>query len=336
MKYRQQLEDALNKLTWLKWFCYSDSCYVISCNKKLDTVALALANLIEDGTFNFGSISVAWVCGRSVIYLTEAKHLQEIEATRLVCSEFTEEEAPYSISACSRRMMKKVGIEDSCWGDSDKMLESTGWHALTAKPGVYQDKTMYDLKGAYWQLVNRAPSPIINILSNGRIAFVRLPKKQDILWNSFKTKIAACKTARNSLIGSIAGNKSKIFRRYVDDKGIVNYYKERRIPRNPLSQFAHLIVSSCYEITQEASVSVDSVYTHTDCVVSDRLPQIFQDLQLVVAEKAKGFTEIIQIGNRRVGKDISKFYEAQQEGIIFDKIPHNSQHNGINFSRWLF
>lgn len=311
----------------LSYSVYSLQCIVIETKKKLDSVALALSNRLHEGFFVFGAISIAWMRGSSVIYIVESKWIPEIEDARRIYRLFTErEDAPYSISSCSRKMLKEIEIP-SGYGKSEEMLQATGWHCLIATPGKYEDLSLIDLKGAYWQIARKARTPVVSITNSGNVSFNYLKTKELEKWLKLLDLIKDNKTMRNGFIGSLASAKSRIF-----SKG---KYEVRKLPKHKLHHFAHLVVATCYEITSEAAISVDSKYSHTDCVAASKVPQIFDDLQLEYSQKASGPSEVIAIGNRKIGNDKSEFYKAQEEGILFDAKAIKTQYHGLKYCRWL-
>lgn len=316
----------------------ADNWLAIETERGFDSLALELSRKVSKGYIILGSLSIVHMVGKKAYHVCRVKDLPDIWEARAICERYTGEEAPYSVSACGRKMLGVFNDKYRlfCTGDSRKMIANTGWHCLVAKPGRYDNATIFDMKGAYWQIAQRAPSPFVNINNKGdAVSFVRVGDSIMEDWRSLLAAMAPHKLLRNGFIGAIAASKNRVYNN--------GSFKRNALPANPLRNFALTVVAACYEICSEASKSVGSVFSHTDCITyeGDKLPAIWSNKGIVADVKSKGETRIINIGCRKIGKDESVPYKdmfSQDSNLEFPAKAIDTtetNYNGLLYSRWV-
>ncbi|MFL5659888.1 MAG: hypothetical protein ACJ8BW_00895 [Ktedonobacteraceae bacterium] len=128
-----------------------------------------------------------------------------------------------------------------------------------------------DMKAAHWNLVRRAPSPLIRFNPDKPryLSWRSLSSSQMDSWENMLDKLAPHKTARNAIIGNwTAGHDKDKVRKNCYHKGKV-WPHTVTLPTN-LSTFGLYIVRLCYEICQEEYLQSQAVRAWSDCVITHR------------------------------------------------------------------
>lgn len=290
---------------------------------------------VRGGFFHARRDGVSWSCGSSGAVLMSEAGYTELCTARGVLQRFRPERAsekiPRTVQGVCRELLvrlhdlsmgsplvQEIGREHTHLVDDDK------WCYMRIKPGTYRDMTMHDASGYYWELASRIPTPEVLIpAGSSRIRWGSSRGEIAKGWRDLMESVGSFKGIRNTLIGCMGAGLRK---KAAWCKGI-----ETDLPTrfNWFTPAGLLVVRMGWEITQEAALEVDSVFSVSDCVISSRgsldYPRAWRSRGLPVGVKGSGDTEIFSSTSYRIGEIESIPYLAgnrkSSEPILCDQPP---------------
>ncbi len=169
------------------------------------------------------------------------------------------------------------------------------------KPGLYPDLSLYDLCGAYWQMVERLPSLMVAWSPGGTgwppgTMWTMLDGDAEARWRDVKAVCRGRKRLRLMLHGSMIG--------VMRERTIWTKSGPKVMPPRPgpYANAGWLTKRAVYEVTMLQSTF--GYYANTDCVMLDGIvtPVLWQGLGLEFRREARGEAHIRGIGCYRIGE----------------------------------
>lgn len=237
----------------------------------------------ELATFMPGSLQltgnnsgVIWINGRGSPHgvlmelpaLLAAKEAQEV-AERITGEKITK---CYSVGKSARHILEYVmpPQRDKC-GNAPKSVErllqgiTYGFHACT--PGVYQNVTMLDVSGYYFNMLRRLKSLVVTVDDDGLLWHPMKPDEWE-RWGYVLEGIRDYKPLRNTLAGVCAGStKPTILWTFDKEKNRV--VRKVKKPKAGLFRGAGLLcVHAGSVLCKKEHLTSESVYSTIDCVTT--------------------------------------------------------------------
>jgi hypothetical protein len=260
------------------------------------------ASLSAGGQWWASSSGVVNVCGsRVTYYLTPAARLAA-ERARAALTDLGVVPG-WTLSGCAKRLLAWVqppARERSC---SRRYLAGSLWGYHRLLPGTYPHLTVYDLDGAYWQVLCRLPSLAVDWLSGGPCFHPPKAPYRGRL-DALKVRLAGEKALRNVVWGCMVGG---------GQRGVVFCRGERLKvgkPRGPFPTAGRLVARTVYEITGEVAETANAPLAHTDCVAlpPSETPRLWARLGYGFGVRAAGEADLCNLGSFKVGSRQTVLY----------------------------
>jgi hypothetical protein len=253
------------------------------------------ASALHGGQWWGSASGVVHVQGRQVTYYLSPPVRRQVEAAREALASLGVP-AGWTLSGCARRLLAWLGPPKRDLSCSRKALAGTlwGYHRLVA--GLYPERVLYDLNGAYWQVLCRLPSLSLDWLPTGPVFHPEAPGCRGRL-AAVKATLAPVKPLRLVLVGCMigGGQRGQVFSRGVE------LHPAR--PQGPFPSAGRLIARTVYEITCWVAEEQESPFAHTDCVLlpPGERPALWDRLGYACGIRAQGEADIRNLGSFRVG-----------------------------------
>lgn len=256
------------------------------------------------------------MCGRTVLYIVDVDHLADLTAARTAAATLGIT-AGWGYGNVARKLLQWTGVTERPALSAESLLLPTGWAYAFARPGTYDDLSLYDVQSCYYRLLTLLPSPLPLIAGN-RLRFAALEAESKGRWRTVIDLVGAHKLLRNTLVGCMAGGPHRrvtlpnpdqyLPRRLREPWAGAGYWYQglrRATVRRPgpLRTAALLIVRSGWELTQASAEWSRAVYANVDCVMSPvhEVPRPWLDAGLTVRLQARGPASITALNVYRVG-----------------------------------
>lgn len=256
-----------------------------------------------------GRRSVSWVCGANGPHgrLLDPGDVPAIrEAQDTLADLGLRDEMPWSLGRIARALLTWAVPPERCPANTDHLLEGieVGYH--DCRPGEYPQAQMWDVHSYYYTLLERAPSPRVQVGRSGSVHWGALTTEERARWRQMLAVVDRQKVLRNSLVGTAMGAKGKrvVFVRDKERPGRALRVPVS-LPGGPYRGLGLLIVRTGYELCHAAACETDSIYSTIDSVCfvgqSTRGPKAWESLGFECAVKAGGAADIRRRGCWRVG-----------------------------------
>lgn len=199
------------------------------------------------------------------------------------------------------------------------------WHYQYCLPKRHVLGTLYDMNSAYWQIAERAPSPIINLKNQGLYNSITFPRQPAALlqrWEAAREFLEKSKALRVRFVGQcISGNSERTYKVFLhgDDIDPPLYSK------SPLLGLGIACIRSTAELTYLQSVASNSRYSNIDSVFideseSEATPNYWAELGIRYSVRGSGDSTFAGIGSWRCGRQETEIYE-NWDGVTFLPYP---------------
>lgn len=260
------------------------------------------ASCTAGGQWWSSSSGVVNVCGRRVTYYLTADTRAKVERARVALFDLGVEPG-WTLSGCAKRLLAWVqppARERTC---SKKHLGGPLWGYHRLLPGTYPHLTLYDLNGAYWQVLCRLPSLSLDWLPTGPCFHPARPPYRGRL-DALKVRLKGEKSLRNVVWGCMLGG---------GQRGVVFCHGERLKvgkPKGPFPTAGRLIARTVYELTGEVAEHGNAPLAHTDCValLPRETPRLWDRLGYGYGVRAQGEADLCNLGSFRVGSRQTVLY----------------------------
>lgn len=300
----------------------------ILCTTSFGDLGLARTlSTLTNGTIFSSPISITLVKGKQVTMLVDAKAYPALAYSRSVIEELTSEACGLTIGAQARRVLKWLGGRRDASDYAKLALKECAWHYLRSRPGLSMKARLYDMDGAYYQLMRRMPTLGVRWLADGPV-WSPCEDTVESRWCEALRALGPLKAVRNALVGAMIGGGASAF-------GWRNG-EIVRLARNwgPFVDSGAMIVRTLAEVCELEAKHSNAVYANTDCVILDTEaePCIWPELGLSWCEQARGTAHVVQINCWRVGRKATKPYKWGLRIEEADESPHLAQ---TGTWRWL-
>lgn len=203
-----------------------------------------------------------------------------------------------------------------------KAMLPRSWHFIFYH--AYEDRhgSIYDLRGAYWAIASRLPSPILDVSRTGEYYCLPISVRAEQRWEFTKKMLATEKPLRLSLLGQgmygladeDAGANSLDPRQPIHVRKLRTFFQGKpwshELPPSGLEGLGSFVVRAAYEITQKVFEQQKVRYANADCVIldDDEEPQYWNEHGLEYRKVAEGEVEVRGVGAWRVGEQATDLY----------------------------
>lgn len=264
----------------------SDNTLVYAVDRIPDARDLTVLSRAHKGDFLAGQYFARHIYGgRQVILLKnrlkdpqggeDIPILEKLLAARDAVQNLTSHDNPgWLFSTLARTATEWVGISQPPVRDDVAKRLVPAWHYQACLPGEYQSLYLYDLKGAYWQMTRRLPSPMLYIdQTTGKLSFCTLHPKCKTRWGLLLDALEPHKILRLAIVGNNAigwrdtqqvGTGTRLFRNGCEN----THYAPTPGPLQAASLLAvRLTYEACYIAWREAEdYASNPVYANADCI----------------------------------------------------------------------
>lgn len=279
------------------------------------------------GVFHMSENRLVWCRGRhSVTFLRESA-LPSLQAIWDATERLTGAKNATSSSQACRDLLKWVGIERDSSDRGRAQLRECGWHFFRCRPGLYEGLELYDINGAYYNLLRRLPSPAV-ILTSGSPLFPLVDPDKESRWRQLVDSIGHLKGLRNSLVGCMVGGGENGWSFH---RGAL---VARRARRGPMHDTGALIVRTVHDLCAMEAAESEAFYANTDCVAVElgKKPVIWPDMGVESKLEAFGRADLVAIGCYAIGAKATKPY--QQGHRFYEHVESQMFHRDGQW-RWL-
>jgi hypothetical protein len=257
------------------------------------------------GQWRGNASGVSWLYNREALWLTSPNLVPSLYDARCAVHSITQEEPlPWSIPGLSRRLLAWTEIEDTAPGSGSILKAGVKHHYQFCTPKTAPRATLYDVKSCYATLLDRMPSPLLDlVLEQHRVIFRRLPLVQERRWRKIQEAAYAHKLLRNCLVGSMTGGSRCGHYWHRGEK------KYSRPVAGPLRPAGLLVARTAYELLAEVVERAHgaAIYGNVDSVILEHggddtyALDPYRRYGLEVQRLAEGETEVCSVGVYRVG-----------------------------------
>lgn len=297
---------------------YNERVYLVD---RISTTAARKLSTTVPGVFFVGNyyISHATSSRRRADVFLDRREIADIEAARAIVNKLVgTDTGSYTYAQLARDVTTWLEIRQPAFQKARELVPN--WHYQKCDPWELDDAGMYDMTAAYWQVVNRVPSPKFDIL-RGRIVWHNLLHSQRRRWDAMREAVAPHKKLRLAIVGVNAAGWAEGRSHF---HGTIAYKdgKPHTIPvlNGALQPMSLLSVRTIYELTQMQAEACDAVYSNADCVVTEaRDLRVWDRWGIEYGCKARGRTRVNSIGSWEIGRKRTKPFHPR--GFIMQHDP---------------
>jgi hypothetical protein len=257
--------------------------------------------------FYLSEYALTWVRGSQSYRLIDETKQTEIEHAQAAVAAIIGECRSCSPGGMARELLAWIGHKQHPSELAAESLRECGWHFQCWKPGTYQHAQLYDLRGAYFQLLCRLRGPDAVWTRNAILDGLAAPQSEE-RWRRVLDAVKGLKLVRNCLVGAMIGGSDG---HHCWHKGEV-----RKIPskRGPLFNTGALIVRTLYEVCELEAEHQETVYANTDSVMieGEAKPVVWPELGLGYRLEAEGEATVRGIGVYAIGEKRTRWFGLTQ------------------------
>lgn len=288
--------EALGGRTALRRLCgLEEGVWAVEALVPYGAMARALS-CCEGGQWIAGPAGLTWVNGRECCWLVEWRTVEEVRLAKQIAAAAGVPVRSWTLGGAARALLKWADIRERHWGVSQQALGGTRWAYQAVTPSSLPDAGLYDLTGAYHQVVERLPSPRVTWTPDGPL-WAPLQGQEAERWRTLKAVVRAHKGLRTRVLGCMIGGgqggqvwcrgKALQFRRQV----------------GPLVTAGLCVARTIYELCGLEAQACGAAYANTDCVVTSggARREVWDRYGYVYREEARGSADLVALGCYRVG-----------------------------------
>jgi hypothetical protein len=296
--------NIIHGLGWIGDYHSVDGGNIVTTFIQPKNIVAKMASSLSGGTWLSTSSGVFQnLTGQRGWMMTE-EQFEDVMESRAMCRKITNDEPGWSVASNARKCWLWALEENKAHCNAQFALEGAGIGHSLCEPGEHENAALWDISGAYANILMRLPSrkwyePLpgkFREIPETKAEKVKLRHLQEFVWHN--------KKMRNSIWGSCLGtiDPSKVY---------VKGNQETRAPRAGTHQIAAVITGRiCWELAHLGSIETGAYYSKTDSVICapNREPKVWGHYGFSYEKQHQGKTHIQQPGAYKCGAKETKRY----------------------------